>query len=146
MAKEVSKKDGPIKLRLHIPAGKAQPSPPIGPALGQRGVKIMDFCKAFNDACKGINPGTPVPVTILIKKDKSFTFTMGKPTMTHLIKSKANLKKCSSKPGFDSVGKITMKDVEEIAQEKMADLRVNSLEAAMKTVMGSARSMGLEVV
>lgn len=146
MAKDVEKKDGPIKLRLHIPAGKAQPSPPIGPALGQRGVKIMDFCKAFNDACKGITQGTPIPVTILIKKDKSFTFTMGKPTMTHLIKEKAKIKKCSSKPGLSLVGKISMQDVEEIAKEKMSDLRANSIEAAMHTVIGSARSMGLEVI
>lgn len=146
MAKEIAKKDGPTRLRLHVPAAKAQPSPPIGPALGQRGVKIMDFCKAFNDASKGFAPGTPIPVTILIKKDKSFTFTMGKPTMTHLIKTKAKLKKCSSKPGLGFIGQLKKSDLEEIAKEKMADLRVNDLEAAMRTVAGTARSMGVEVV
>lgn len=144
MAKE-AKNNGPIRLRLHVPATKAQPSPPIGPALGQRGVKIMDFCKAFNDASKAFAPGAPVPVTILIRKDKSFTFTMGKPTMSYLIKTKAKLKKCSDKPGFSVAGRLSMKDVEEIAREKMSDLRVSDIQAAMNTVMGSARSMGIEI-
>lgn len=143
---EIAKKERPIRLRLHIPATKAAPSPPIGPALGQRGVKIMDFCKAFNDATKNVAPGTALPVTILIKKDKSFTFTVGKPTVTYLLKSKSGLKKCSSTPGFSVAGKIKMADIEEIAKEKMQDLRVNCLDAAVKTVIGSAKSMGLEVI
>ena len=132
-------------IKLQVPAGKANPSPPIGPALGQRGLNIMEFCKAFNAQTQGVEPGLPIPVVITAYADKSFTFVMKTPPATILIKKAAGIKSGSAKPHTDKVGKITKKQVEEIARTKMPDLNAASLEAAMRTVAGSARSMGVVV-
>ena len=140
MAKKVT---GYIKLQ--IPAGKANPSPPIGPALGQRGLNIMEFCKAFNAQTQGIEPGMPIPVVITAFADKSFTFVMGTPPATYLIKKAAKLDKGSAKPHTDKVGMITRAQAEEIAKTKMPNLTAADLEAAVKTIAGSARSMGVTV-
>ena len=140
MAKEVT---GYIKLQ--IPAGKANPSPPVGPALGQRGLNIMEFCKAFNAATQGMEPGLPVPVVITAFADKSFTFIMKTPPATILIKKAAGITKGSPKPHTDKVGKITKAQAEEIAKTKMKDLTAADMEAAIRTIAGSARSMGITV-
>ena len=132
-------------IKLQAPAGKANPSPPIGPALGQRGLNIMEFCKAFNAKTQGLEPGLPIPVVITAFADKSFTFIIKTPPTTVLIKKAAGLEKGSQRPHTDKVGKITKKQVEEIAKTKMPDLNAASLEAAMRTVAGSARSMGIVV-
>jgi large subunit ribosomal protein L11 len=132
-------------VKLQVPAGKANPSPPIGPALGQRGLNIMEFCKAFNAQTQGYEPGLPLPVVITAYADKSFTFIIKTPPTTVLIKKAAKVDKGSPRPHTDKVGKLTRKQVEEIAKTKMPDLTAASLETAMKTVAGSARSMGVEV-
>ena len=132
-------------IKLQVPAGKANPSPPIGPALGQRGLNIMEFCKAFNAQTQGVEPGLPIPVIITAFADKSFTFVMKTPPATVLIKKAAKIDKGSSRPHTDKVGKITKKQVEEIAKAKMPDLNASDLEAAMRIVAGSARSMGVIV-
>lgn len=141
MAKKI---DGYINLQ--VPAGTANPSPPIGPALGQRGVNIMDFCKAFNAATDKLEKGTPIPTKITVYSDRSFTFETKTPPASYLIKKVAKLKKGSSEPGKVSGGSIKTSQIKEIAETKMADLNANSIEQAMKIIAGSARSMGVEVV
>ena len=132
-------------IKLQVPAGKANPSPPIGPALGQRGLNIMEFCKAFNAQTQGVEPGLPIPVVITAYADKSFTFVMKTPPASVLIKKAAKLDKGSPKPHTDKVGKLTRAQVEEIAKAKMKDLTATDLEAAVRTIAGSARSMGVTV-
>jgi large subunit ribosomal protein L11 len=133
-------------LKLHVPAGKAAPAPPIGPALGQRGLNIMEFCKAFNAETQDLEPEMPIPTTITIYQDKSFTFTTKTPPASYLLKKAANLPKGGSTPGRESAGTVTKKQVEEIAEQKMKDLNANSIDQAAKIIKGSARSMGFEVV
>ncbi len=140
MAKKIS---GYIKLQ--VPAGTANPSPPLGPALGQRGVNIMEFCKAFNAATDSMEKGTPTPTIITVFADKSFTFVTKTPPATYLIKKAANLKAGSKEPGKISGGKIARSKLTEIAEIKFKDLNANDLEQATKIIEGSARSMGLEV-
>jgi large subunit ribosomal protein L11 len=132
-------------IKLQVPAGKANPSPPIGPALGQRGLNIMEFCKAFNAQTQKMEPGLPIPVVITAYADKSFTFIMKTPPATILIKKAAKIDKGSPRPNSDKVGRITRAQAEEIAKSKMPDLTAADLEAAVKTIAGSARSMGIEV-
>ena len=132
-------------IKLQVPAGKANPSPPIGPALGQRGLNIMEFCKSFNAQTQGVEPGLPIPVVITAFADKSFTFVMKTPPATVLIKKAAKVEKGSSKPHTDKVGKITRSQAEDIAKAKMPDLTAADLDAAVKTIAGSARSMGITV-
>jgi len=132
-------------IKLQVPAGKANPSPPIGPALGQRGLNIMEFCKAFNAQTQGVEPGLPIPVVITAYADKSFTFIMKTPPATILIKKAAKITKGSPRPHMDKVGSITRAQAEEIAKTKMPDLTAADLEAAVRTVAGSARSMGITV-
>ncbi len=132
-------------VKLQVPAGKANPSPPIGPALGQRGLNIMEFCKAFNAQTQKVEPGLPLPVVITAFADKSFTFIIKTPPTTVLIKKAAGLEKGSPRPHTDKVGRINKKQIEDIAKTKMPDLNAASLEAAMRTVAGSARSMGIIV-
>ena len=133
-------------IKLQVPAGKANPSPPIGPALGQRGLNIMEFCKAFNAATQKLEPGLPVPCVITAYQDKSFTFVMKTTPASILIKKAAKIESGSKTPHSDKVGKITRKQAEEIAKTKMPDLTAADLEAAVRTIAGSARSMGVEVV
>ncbi len=132
-------------VKLQVPAGKANPSPPIGPALGQRGLNIMEFCKAFNAQTQGVEPGLPLPVVITAYADKSFTFIIKTPPTSVLIRKAAKADKGSAKPNTDKVGRLTRAQVEQIAKQKMPDLTAADLEAAMRTVAGSARSMGVEV-
>jgi len=132
-------------IKLQVPAGKANPSPPIGPALGQRGLNIMEFCKAFNAQTQGVEPGLPIPVVITAYQDKSFTFVMKTPPTTVLIKKALGLQKGSPKPHLDKVGKLTRAQAEQIAKTKTPDLTAADLDAAVRTVAGSARSMGVEV-
>jgi large subunit ribosomal protein L11 len=132
-------------VKLQVPAGKANPSPPIGPALGQRGLNIMEFCKAFNAQTQGVEPGLPLPVVITAYADKSFTFIIKTPPTSVLIRKAAKVEKGSAKPNTDKVGRLTRAQVEQIAKQKMPDLTAADLEAAMRTVAGSARSMGVEV-
>jgi large subunit ribosomal protein L11 len=132
-------------IKLQVPAGKANPSPPIGPALGQRGLNIMEFCKAFNAQTQKMEPGLPVPVVITAYQDKSFTFVMKTPPATVLIRKAANIEKGSARPNTDKVGKITRAQAEEIARAKMPDLTASDLDAAIRTIAGSARSMGVDV-
>jgi large subunit ribosomal protein L11 len=132
-------------IKLQVPAGKANPSPPIGPALGQRGLNIMEFCKAFNAQTQKVEPGLPIPVVITAFADKSFTFIMKTPPATVLIKKAAKVDKGSKTPHTDKVGKLTRAQAEEIAKMKMPDLTAADLDAAVRTVAGSARSMGIEV-
>jgi large subunit ribosomal protein L11 len=132
-------------IKLQIPAGKANPSPPVGPALGQRGLNIMEFCKAFNAQTQGLEPGLPTPVVITAFADKSFTFVLKTPPATVLIKKAAGVAKGSSKPHTDKVGKITRAQAEEIAKTKLPDLTAADLDAAVRTIAGSARSMGITV-
>jgi large subunit ribosomal protein L11 len=132
-------------IKLQVPAGKANPSPPIGPALGQRGLNIMEFCKAFNAATQKLEPGLPIPVVITAFADKSFTFVTKTPPASILIKKAAKIDKGSAKPHTDKVGKISRAQAEEIARTKMPDLTAADLEAAVRTVAGSARSMGITV-
>ncbi|MUU46681.1 50S ribosomal protein L11 [Helicobacter pylori] len=133
------------EIKLQIPAGKANPSPPVGPALGQRGVNIMEFCKAFNERTKDMGSFN-IPVIITVYQDKSFTFVTKKPPVTDLIKKASGVEKGSDNPLKNKIAKLTHKQVEEIAQLKMEDLNTSTMEAAKKIVMGSARSMGVEVV
>ncbi|MDB5688896.1 MAG: ribosomal protein [Sphingomonas bacterium] len=133
-------------IKLQVPAGKANPSPPIGPALGQRGVNIMEFCKAFNASTGDHDVGTPLPTVITVYADRSFSFATKTPPATYLIKKAANLKSGSKEPGKVSAGTIKRSQLAEIAQAKMKDLNANDIEAATNTIEGSARAMGLEVV
>ena len=141
MAKEVLE-----FIKLQIPAGGANPSPPVGPALGQRGLNIMEFCKAFNDKTKNIEKGAPIPVVITAYKDKTFKFVTKLPPVSHFLKKAAKIDKGSSTPGRELVGKVTMKDIEKIAKEKMVDLNAFDLKGAVNIVKGSAVSMGMEVI
>ncbi|MBN9413694.1 MAG: 50S ribosomal protein L11 [Candidatus Paracaedimonas acanthamoebae] len=141
MAKKI---EGYIKLQ--VPAGKANPSPPIGPALGQRGLNIMEFCKAFNAKTQELEPGMPIPVVITAYSDRSFSFVTKTPPVSYFLKKAAGLPKGSQTPGKGTVGKITKGQIKEIAQKKMVDLNATTVDAAMQMIVGSARSMGLEVV
>jgi large subunit ribosomal protein L11 len=132
-------------LKLQVPAGAANPAPPIGPALGQRGLNIMEFCKAFNAQTQKLEKGSPIPVVITIYADRSFTFEMRTPPVSHFIKKAAKLESGSRTPGRDMAGSINKAQVKEIAQAKMKDLNCDTIEAAMRMVEGSARSMGIEV-
>ena len=132
-------------IKLQVPAGKANPSPPIGPALGQRGLNIMEFCKAFNAQTQKMEPGLMLPVVITAYADKSFTFILKSPPASVLIKKALKLDKGSKTPHTDKVGKLTRKQAEEIAKTKQPDLTAADLDAAVKTIAGSARSMGVEV-
>ncbi len=132
-------------VKLQVPAGKANPSPPIGPALGQRGLNIMEFCKAFNAQTQGVEPGLPLPVVITAFADKSFTFIIKTPPTSVLIRKAVKLEKGSATPNTNKVGRLTRAQVEQIAKQKTPDLTAATLEAAMRTVAGSARSMGVEV-
>ena len=133
-------------LKLQVPAGAANPSPPIGPALGQRGINIMEFCKAFNARTQQEQKGMPLPVVITYYQDKSFTFAMKTPPVSFFLKKAANLKSGSKEPGKVKVGQISRDKVRAIAEQKMKDLNANDLDAAVRMIEGSARSMGLEVV
>ena len=141
MAKEIS---GYIKLQ--IPAGGANPSPPVGPALGQRGLNIMDFCNSFNEKTKVLEKGAPIPVVITVYKDRTFNFVTKLPPVSHYLKKAAKIKKGNSTPGRSLVGKVSMKDIEKIANQKMADLNAIDLEGAVNMIKGSAVSMGMEVI
>ncbi|ABX33152.1 MULTISPECIES: 50S ribosomal protein L11 [Comamonadaceae] len=132
-------------IKLQVPAGKANPSPPIGPALGQRGLNIMEFCKAFNAQTQGVEPGLPLPVVITAFADKSFTFIIKTPPATVLIKKAIKLDKGSSNPLKNKVGKITRAQLEEIANTKLKDMNAADVDAAVRTLAGSARSMGVIV-
>ena len=133
-------------LKLQVPAGAANPSPPIGPALGQRGLNIMEFCKAFNAQTQKIEKATPIPVVITIYADRSFTFEMKTPPMSFFLKQAAKIASGSKAPGRDKAGKVTKAQVREIAEKKMKDLNANDIEAAARIIEGSARAMGLRVV
>ncbi len=133
------------QLKLQVPAGKANPSPPIGPALGQRGINIMAFCKEFNAKTQEMEPGAPTPVVITYYADKSFTFEMKTPPASFFIKKAAKLKSGGKTPGKAVAGSISLKQVREIAEAKMPDLNATDVEAAMKIILGSAKSMGIEV-
>ena len=132
-------------IKLQVPAGKANPSPPIGPALGQRGLNIMEFCKAFNAQTQGMEPGLPIPVVITAYADKSFTFIMKTPPAAILIKKATGVQKGSARPNADKVGVLTRAQAEEIAKTKSPDLTASDLDAAVRTIAGSARSMGITV-
>ena len=132
-------------IKLQVPAGKANPSPPIGPALGQRGLNIMEFCKSFNAQTQKMEPGLPVPVVITAYQDKSFTFVMKTPPASVLIAKAAKIEKGSGRPNSEKVGRITRAQAEEIAKAKMPDLTAADLNAAVRTIAGSARSMGVDV-
>lgn len=132
-------------IKLQIGAGKANPSPPVGPALGQRGLNIMEFCKAFNAKTQSLEPGLPIPVVITAFSDKSFTFVLKTPPASILLKKAANIQKGSSRPQADKVGTVTRAQLEEIAKTKQPDLTAADLDAAVRTIAGSARSMGLNV-
>jgi len=140
MAKKVA---GYIKLQ--VKAGQANPSPPVGPALGQRGVNIMEFCKAFNAATQKVEPGLPIPCVITVYTDRSFTFITKTPPASVLLKKAINLSKGSSRPNTEKVGTVTRAQLEEVAKAKEPDLTANDLDAAVRTIAGSARSMGLVV-
>lgn len=141
MAKKVM-----AQIKLQCPAGQATPSPPVGPALGQHGVNIMEFCKAFNARTSNMEPGMVIPVVITVFVDRSFTFITKTPPSAVLLKQAAGIAKAASNPKTDKVGQVTMKQVEEIATLKMPDLNAVDLEGAKKIIMGTARSMGIEVV
>ncbi|WP_018137612.1 MULTISPECIES: 50S ribosomal protein L11 [unclassified Thioalkalivibrio] len=132
-------------IKLQVPAGKANPSPPVGPALGQRGVNIMEFCKAFNAQTQEIEPGLPIPVVITVYSDRSFTFVTKTPPAAILLKKAAGVQKGSGEPNTNKVGTVTRAQLEEIAKTKEPDLTAADLDAAVRTIAGSARSMGLEV-
>jgi|TARA_Y100000817_G_scaffold229834_1_gene182333 large subunit ribosomal protein L11 len=131
-------------IKLQVPGGKANPAPPVGPALGQHGINIMDFCNSFNDKTKE-NMGTIIPVEITVYEDRSFTFVTKSPPAAVLLKKAANIKKGSGEPNKEKVGKISEQDLSEIAKQKMDDLNANSIESAMEMIRGTARSMGLKV-
>lgn len=132
-------------IKLQVPAGKANPSPPVGPALGQHGVNIMDFCKAFNAETQGMEQGMPIPVVITVYSDRSITFITKTPPASILLKKAAGIAKGSGVPNQDKVGKVTRAQLEEIAETKMADLNAADMDAAVRIIAGSARSMGIEV-
>src|ERR1700720_4114633 len=132
-------------INLQGPAGAANPSPPIGPALGQRGLAIMEFCKQFNAQTQKLEKGAPIPVVITIYQDRSFTFEMKTPPVSYFLKKAAKIESGAKAPGRDKVGKVTKAQVKEIAEKKMADLNCDTIESAMRMVEGSARSMGIEV-
>ncbi len=132
-------------VKLEIPAGQANPSPPVGPALGARGLNIMEFCKAFNAATQNMEQGTPTPVIITAYSDRSFSFETKTPPASWYLRKAANVAKGSKVPNRDKVGKVTMAQVREIAEAKLKDLNANDIDAAAKIIMGSARSMGIEV-
>jgi len=131
-------------IKLQVAAGKANPSPPVGPALGQHGVNIMEFCKAFNAATQGLEAGAPVPVIISVYSDRSFTFTMKTPPASYLLKKAAGISKGSGRPNTEKVGKVSRAQLEEIATAKDPDLTAGDMDAAVRIIAGSARSMGLE--
>ncbi|MCH7931077.1 MAG: 50S ribosomal protein L11 [Proteobacteria bacterium] len=133
-------------IKLEVPAGKANPSPPIGPALGQRGLNIMEFCKAFNAETQDREPGMPIPVVVTVYADRSFAYITKTPPASYFIKKAARLEKGAETPGRETVGEITMAQVREIAEQKMPDLNANDIDGACRIVAGSARSMGIEVV
>jgi large subunit ribosomal protein L11 len=133
-------------LKLQVPAGAANPAPPIGPALGQRGLNIMEFCKAFNAQTAKMEKNVPIPVVITTYQDRSFTFEMKTPPVSYFLKKAAGLQSGSKTPGREKIGKVTRTQVKEIAEQKMKDLNASDVDAAMKMIEGSARSMGLEVV
>jgi len=139
MAKKVT-----AYIKLQVPAGQANPSPPVGPALGQKGVNIMEFCKGFNAQTQGLEAGAPVPVVITVYADRSFTFVMKTPPASYLLKKAAGIKSGSGTPNTNKVGKVTREQLEEIVKTKDADLTAATLDAAVRTIAGSARSMGLE--
>ena len=132
-------------IKLHVPAGAANPSPPIGPALGQRGLNIMDFCKAFNAQTQDLENGIPIPTVVTVYGDKSFSFTTSSPPVSHFLKAAARLDKGAPEPGREPVGRVTARQVREIAEKKMVDLNANDIDAACRMIAGSARSMGIEV-
>lgn len=132
-------------IKLEIKAGQANPSPPVGPALGQRGLNIMEFCKAFNAATQNLEPGTPTPVVITAYEDRSFDFVTKTAPASYFLKKAAKVSKGSSEPNKNKVGKVTMDQVREIAETKIQDMNAVTVEAAMQSIIGSARSMGLEV-
>jgi len=132
-------------MKLQVPAGKANPSPPVGPALGQRGINIMEFCKAFNAKTQDLEAGAPCPTIITYYVDKSFTMDIKTPPASYMLKKAAKLKSAANNPGKEIAGSVTRKQVKEIAEAKMADLNANDIEAAMLIIAGSARSMGIEV-
>jgi large subunit ribosomal protein L11 len=133
-------------VKLQVPAGQANPSPPIGPALGQRGLNIMEFCKAFNAATQKLEPGSPIPVVITAYQDKSFTFEMKSPPASFFLKKAAKINAGSKEPGKNIVGKVTMAQCREIAELKLKGMNARDVEAAAREIAGSARSMGLQVV
>jgi len=133
-------------VKLQVPAGAANPSPPIGPALGQRGLNIMEFCKAFNAQTAKLEKNMPIPVTITVYADRSFTFEMKQAPVSYFIKKAVKIEKGSKLPGRDKAGKITQAQIKEIAEQKMKDLNCDTVEAAAKMIEGSARSMGIDVV
>ena len=133
-------------LKLQVPAGAANPAPPIGPALGQRGLNIMEFCKAFNAQTQKMEKGMPVPVTITIYQDRSFSFEMRTPPVSYFLKKAAKVEKGSGTPGRDPIAQVTKAQVKEIAQQKMKDLNADTVDAAMRMIEGSARSMGIQVM
>tara|TARA_B100000029_G_scaffold54746_1_gene49673 strand:- start:3652 stop:4224 length:573 start_codon:yes stop_codon:yes gene_type:complete len=141
MAKEI---DGLLKLQ--IPAGQANPAPPVGPAIGQRGLNIMEFCKAFNNKTKNEKPGMPIPCVVTVFKDKTFQIKVKKPPASHFLKEAANLKKSSRNPGREIICQIPMSIIKEIAEKKMDDLNANNIDQAAKIIAGTARSMGYKVV
>ena len=132
-------------IKLQVKAGQANPSPPVGPALGQRGVNIMEFCKAFNAQTQGIEPGLPIPVVISVYSDRSFTFVMKTPPAAVLLRKAVGISKGSPRPNTEKVGKVTRAQLEDVARQKMPDLTASDLDAAVRTIAGSARSAGLEV-
>lgn len=142
----MAKKEVERVLKLEVPAGKANPSPPIGPALGQVGVNIMEFCKDFNAKTQEYDPGTPLPTIIAVYKDRSFTFEIKTPPASYLLKKAAKLQKGGGLAGREVAGQVSMKQCRDIAEVKMKDLNANDLDQAAKIIAGSARSMGLEVV
>jgi large subunit ribosomal protein L11 len=133
-------------IKLQVPAGKANPSPPIGPALGQRGLNIMEFCKSFNAATQQLEVGMPIPVVITAYSDRTFTYVTKTPPVTYFLKKAAGIQKGTTTPGKATVGEVTMAQIREIAEKKMVDLNANDVEAAASMIVGSARSMGLKVV
>ena len=132
-------------IKLQVPAGQANPSPPVGPALGQHGVNIMEFCKAFNAQTQSLEPGAPVPVVISVYSDRSFTFDMKTPPAAFLLRKAAGIQKGSGRPNTEKVGKVTREQLEEVAKAKMPDLTASDMDAAVRTIAGSAVSAGLEV-
>jgi large subunit ribosomal protein L11 len=134
------------RVRLQVPAGQANPSPPIGPALGQAGLNIMEFCKAFNAQTQNLEPGMPIPVVITAYHDRTFTFITKTPPASFFLKKAAGLDKASEVPGKETVGAVSMAQVRDIAEKKMVDLNANDIDAACRMIAGSARSMGIEVV